>query len=247
MIIIIKLLIAHLIGDFLLQPRAWVDEKENKKIKSKKLYLHLLIHGILVLLLLWQIDYWPLALMLVLAHGIIDIIKLYLQQKDKKITWFFIDQGLHVVSIFTFWKIWVYPNLDLSLLPLSNSFYVYVIAIIFLTVVSGVIIRILMANWSDSLNDSQDESLNNAGKYIGMLERLFVFTFVITGNWEAIGFLLAAKSVFRFGDLKDSKDRKLTEYILIGTLLSFGLAIATGLLINELLKCAQFGAQLKLN
>ena len=104
-----------------------------------------------------------------------------------------------------------------------------------------------MANWSDSLNDSHDESLNNAGKYIGMLERLFVFTFVITGNWEAIGFLLAAKSVFRFGDLKESKDRKLTEYILIGTLLSFGLAIATGLLINELLKCAQFGAQLKPN
>jgi len=41
-----------------------------------------------------------------------------------------------------------------------------------------------------------------------MLERLFVFTFVVTGNWEAIGFLLAAKSVFRFGDLKKSKDRK---------------------------------------
>jgi hypothetical protein len=36
---------------------------------------------------------------------------------------------------------------------------------------------------------------------------------------------LAAKSIFRFGDLKESKDVKLTEYILIGTLLSFGLGI----------------------
>jgi hypothetical protein len=91
-----------------------------------------------------------------------------------------------------------------------------------------------MTSWSVALHDSNEASLNNAGKYIGMLERIFVFTFVVTGNWEGIGFLLAAKSVFRFGDLKESKDRKLTEYILIGTLLSFGIAIAAGMLVLKL-------------
>lgn len=91
-----------------------------------------------------------------------------------------------------------------------------------------------MTNWSRALNESTDESLINAGKYIGILERLFVFTFIVTGHWEAIGFLMAAKSIFRFGDLKESKDRKLTEYILIGTLLSFGIATATGLIVVEL-------------
>jgi hypothetical protein len=95
--------------------------------------------------------------------------------------------------------------------------------------------RELMSNWSKALNDGNEESLNNAGKYIGMLERLFVFVFIITGNWEGIGFLLAAKSVFRFGDLKESKDRKLTEYILIGTLLSFGIAIAVGMIVIKLI------------
>ena len=70
--------------------------------------------------------------------------------------------------------------------------------------------------------------IQDAGKYIGMLERAFVFLFVITNFWEGIGFLLAAKSIFRFGDLKDKNDIKLTEYILIGTLLSFGLAILIG-------------------
>ena len=93
-----------------------------------------------------------------------------------------------------------------------------------------------MTSWSKALHDSNDQSLNNAGKYIGMLKRLFVFSFVITGNWQAIGFLLAAKSVFRFGDLKESKDRKLTEYILIGTLLSFGIATGTGLIVLELIE-----------
>ncbi len=93
-----------------------------------------------------------------------------------------------------------------------------------------------MTQWSKSLNDKIDESLVNAGKYIGILERLFVFPFVIIGSWEGTGFLLAAKSVFHFGDLKESKDRKLTEYILIGTLLSFGVAIATGLFFREMIR-----------
>lgn len=93
-----------------------------------------------------------------------------------------------------------------------------------------------MSSWSKALNKSNNDSLSNAGKYIGMLERIFVFIFVVTGNWDGIGFLLAAKSVFRFGDLKESKDRKLTEYILIGTFLSFGIAIVVGMLALKLIE-----------
>jgi hypothetical protein len=58
---------------------------------------------------------------------------------------------------------------------------------------------------------------------------------VVSNHWEAIGFLMAAKSVFRFGDLKESTDRKLTEYILIGTFVSFGLAILTGILYIQII------------
>ena len=76
----------------------------------------------------------------------------------------------------------------------------------------------------------KDQSLQNAGNYIGILERIFVVTFILLNEFEAIGFLLAAKSIFRFGDLKKVKDRKLTEYVLIGTLLSFGIAILVGLI-----------------
>jgi hypothetical protein len=93
---------------------------------------------------------------------------------------------------------------------------------------------LLVSKWSKALNDSDEESLGNAGKYIGILERLFVLAFVLSGYWEGVGFLLAAKSVFRFGDLKESKDRKLTECILIGTLLSFGFALATGVVVLKL-------------
>lgn len=88
--------------------------------------------------------------------------------------------------------------------------------------------KTLISKWQLE-EDLKGESLENAGAYIGMLERLFVFAFIVMNYWEGIGFLIAAKSVFRFGDLSKAKDRKLTEYILIGTLLSFGLAIAFGM------------------
>lgn len=99
-----------------------------------------------------------------------------------------------------------------------------------ITSVSAIIIKVFITQWSPESKKENDASLAKAGRYIGILERLFVFIFVATNHWEAIGFLLAAKSVFRFGDLTSSKDRKLTEYILIGTLLSFGLAILIGVL-----------------
>ena len=235
MIILIKLIIAHFIGDFLLQPKSWVEEKENRKAKSVKLYLHILIHGLLTLFILWDCNHWLLALLLMLSHGIIDTIKLYVQKESNKSKWFLIDQVLHIISILGLWVLFFKPELNFASWYENTSSWIYLAAVLFITIVSGVVMRELMSNWSKALNESDEESLNNAGKYIGMLERLFVFDFVVTANWEGIGFLLAAKSVFRFGDLKESKDRKLTEYILIGTLLSFGIAIATGMLVLKLI------------
>ncbi len=53
----------------------------------------------------------------------------------------------------------------------------------------------------------------------------------IAGRWEGIGFLIAAKSVFRFSDIKNNVNNKLTDYFLIGTLLSIGIALFTGLMV----------------
>jgi len=110
---------------------------------------------------------------------------------------------------------------------------------LFLTTPASIIIKVIISRWAPMIsrigNPAEDDSLLSAGKYIGMLERLFVFGFIISGHFEATGFLLAAKSIFRFGDLRNSGDRKLTEYVLIGTLVSFGIAMLTGILFLELL------------
>ena len=76
-------------------------------------------------------------------------------------------------------------------------------------------------------------SLNEAGKWIGIFERILVFTFVITGHFEGIGFLIAAKSILRFNDIKGNEARKEAEYILIGTLMSFAMSIIVGLVVRS--------------
>lgn len=231
MIPLFQLILAHLLGDFLLQPTAWVNHKEKKKAKSPALYLHLLVHGVLILILL-GFGFWILAIVLTILHGLVDLTKLYFQKSATKTAWFFIDQLAHFISILGIWWLFFRPEISLEWSP---SIWIYATALLLITQVAGIAIQVGLSNWSKDLDLSQESSLKNAGKYIGILERLFVFAFVILGKWEAIGFLLAAKSVFRFGDLRKAKDRKLTEYILIGTLLSFGISIGIGILTRWLL------------
>jgi hypothetical protein len=65
----------------------------------------------------------------------------------------------------------------------------------------------------------------NRGRIIGVLERVLLFSFVLQSQYGAIGFILAAKAFTRF---KALDDRPFAEYVLIGTLLSACLALATG-------------------
>lgn len=233
MVLLAKLLLAHFIGDFIVQPEKWVVAKESKKASSKELYFHAVIHGLLVFLLLWDLNLWYIALIIIVVHLIIDLVKVLFQKVENKTRWFFYDQGMHFLSIFFIWHFINNSTTNiLNELLKSESFWIYVTAVLFITFVTGVFIQNLLKGWTESFLLHNNESLNNAGKYIGILERLLVFIFVITNHWEAIGFLLAAKSVFRFGDLKEGNNRKLTEYVLIGTLLSFGSAILIGMLIS---------------
>jgi hypothetical protein len=229
MIVFVKLLLAHLLGDFLLQPTSWVKDKELKKHKSLYLYLHAFLHFILAWILVGKQDFGWYALALAISHGFIDFLKLYFQTTITKRNWFTIDQILHLLLILAVTALYGKIVFDTSIF--TNTFWIIATTIILLTKPTSLIIKNIISIWTPE-SKSKDESLQNAGNYIGILERLFVFSFILSGHFEAIGFLLAAKSIFRFGDLREAKDRKLTEYVLIGTLLSFGTALLTGLLVQ---------------
>ncbi|TRW98033.1 DUF3307 domain-containing protein [Flavobacterium gawalongense] len=229
MIIFIKLLLAHLLGDFLLQPTSWVLDKESRKHKSIYLYIHTLLHFILAWALIGGTDFVWFAILLAVTHGGIDFLKLHFQKNKTKRNWFVIDQLLHLIVIIVITLLYTNERIDFT--AFDNRFWIFATGILLLTKPTSILIKNIISIWTPE-NKTSDDSLSNAGNYIGILERLFVFYFVITAHFEAIGFLLAAKSIFRFGDLKEAKDRKLTEYVLIGTLLSFGIALLTGLLVK---------------
>lgn len=230
--VFIQLILAHLFGDFILQPNSWVAEKENKKLKSRYLYLHVLIHTILSFIFLWNTQLWWVALLVGFSHFIIDTAKLSFQTAKSKKSWFFTDQALHIAVIAGISFYFNEFNFDF----LKNQEILKIImAALFLTTPASIFIKLLLSSWTpvpETQNNIQTESLSSAGKYIGILERLLVFTFIVVNHWEGVGFMVAAKSVFRFSDLAQAKQRKLTEYVLIGTLLSFGMAVLTGILIK---------------
>lgn len=231
--IFIPLILAHLFGDFLLQPNSWVADKEQKKTRSIYLYIHVLIHAALAYIVLWNIKLWWIALIIGITHFIIDAAKLHFQNHKTKRIWFFTDQLLHILVIAAL-SVFYFPYLQWSDIFTPENLKITT-AIVFLTVPSSIFIKTLISIWTPVTTEQssfQTESLVNAGKYIGILERLLVFVFILVNHWEGVGFMIAAKSVFRFSDLADAKQRKLTEYVLIGTLLSFGIAVVTAILVK---------------
>lgn len=227
------LILAHFIGDFVLQPTSWVTDKQTKKWASKYLYYHIATHALCLLILLqFNVHYIGAIIGISVSHYIIDLTKLLLHNKLNSRWLFALDQVAHLAIILL--TVHYYFPLQIEFNHIFNSKTQLVLTcIVFVTQVSSVIMKVIISKWS--LESESEASLKDAGAYIGMLERLFVFAFIAINYWEGIGFLIAAKSVFRFGDLSKAKDRKLTEYILIGTLLSFGLAISCGLVFNYLM------------
>lgn len=241
MIVLCQLLLAHLLGDFFLQPRSWVRDKQHKKLKSIYLYLHGLVHGALILGIVGSWSFWKPALVLVAVHLVIDSTKLMLQTRETERSWFFIDQGLHLLTLVGVWACLKPVAIHLPLQLLSErQVLIPVLTAALILHPSAYLIKAFLSKWTPdpmaSEASASDTLLSDqAGKWIGMLERMLVVGCVVLGHWEGIGFLLAAKSVFRFGDLNTAKSRKLTEYVLMGTLLSFGIALGAGQLALYLL------------
>lgn len=237
MSLFISLLLAHLLGDFLLQPSQWVADKERNKIKSKYLYAHILIHFLLLLLLtrfntkhLFGITF------IVVSHFAIDLVKLYLQKPETKKIWFFTDQLLHLLMIVV-WCSFEYKELWTQIIQFlyAPETLWFFCCLLLTTYVTSIVQKIILSRWIRPFTEEENKPSNNAGTFIGILERLFIFLFIWFDVWSGVGFLLAAKTIFRIGDLTRAKDYAITEYILIGTFLSFGFGISFALLFKFIL------------
>jgi len=197
------------------------------------------------------------------SHFVIDILKDKMQNNDKEddkqcnCFIFLIDQLLHL-SVLVFLILFLFATWSellkmLVILIMNKEYLFYILAYLVLAHPSACLVGEFTKKWRSRVGDEPqnelkvdfwsgisavgDESpsgLQNAGFCIGILERWFILTFILCQSYQGIGFLIAAKSVFRFGNLDKSKHVRRTEYILIGTLFSAFLAFIVGLLVVKI-------------
>ncbi len=209
------LLLAHALADFVLQTGWMVERKREPQI--------FLLHGVIVLITaqaaLGTVTAWELVA-LATAHLIIDAIKTYALPGG---LWpFLTDQAAHIATLITLtlmapnlWSMGIWS--DISWLP---GLFALLAGVIITTRAGGFAIGFLMSPWS---THELPAGLPNGGALIGTLERSLIFLLVMVGQPAGIGFLIAAKSVLRFDTT--SQNQSAGEYVIIGTLASFGWAL----------------------
>lgn len=225
-----KLILAHLISDFMLQKASWIADRNTKHARSLYLYWHIAITALTALVFIGN-THWEVLLVITVTHYLIDLIKSYWPDR---LIYFFLDQLLHLSVIVCCWMVTFSVRPDWNAIQAfyhNNNFWVYATAGFFLTYPAGIIVAKATSTWAQQIPPSSvpGQSLAKAGTYIGIIERLIICVLVYKGQYEAIGLLITAKSILRYnGNNEEVK----TEYLLVGTLISIMMAIGTGLLIK---------------
>jgi hypothetical protein len=220
------LLFAHLLADFVLQTNGMVATKLRPLTMAK--------HGAVVLVTAvvatGALSPWLLAL--TAAHLLIDAVKTL---SGRKGIWpFLLDQMAHgaTLAALALYQPGLVAQGPWAAWPLLPSLMALAAGLILTTRAGGFAVGLLMEPWIASA----PAGLPGAGRTIGNLERGMIFLLILTGQAASIGFLIAAKSVLRFGSI--SNEKEVSEYVIIGTLASFSWAIvaafATVVMLNHL-------------
>lgn len=239
MLLVYQWIFMHLLADFVLQNRKMVQHKKRFKYQSWVLVVHCLIHAALIYLVSPDKTIWAIPLIIFITHYAIDTWKVY--RKDN-LLYFSLDQLAHIAVLLVTWSIFYQPagwwqQYYNQVLHARQGWLIaagYVIIIFPLSYVLGYATQ----RWRQQAEEDFTRSaisLSEAGRWIGIFERVLVFTFVLINHFEGIGFLITAKSILRFNDIKGHNVRKEAEYVLIGTLMSFSASILTGLTIRLLI------------
>lgn len=209
------LFLAHVLADFLLQSRAMAEGKRQPG--------QLALHGLIVLatagLATGSASPWLLAL--TAAHLAIDLAKSF---APRGLLAFLADQAAHGATL-----VLAAPLIPMAWPAPAPALMALTAGALLATRAGGFAVGLLMEPFAEAV----PVGLTGAGRMIGTLERGLIFLLILSGQTQNIGFLIAAKSVLRFGTVAD--DRKVSEYVIVGTLASVAWAILATLLTVTLL------------
>jgi len=239
---LVLFLIAHLLGDFYLQ---WQSLAELKNNTRRGLLYHTLLYGAAFLLtLLVAKPSLPALAVIILGHALIDGLKYaYLhsgnpkKKEDKRLLreeapWLFLlDQGLHLLLIYLAVNLWPGSGLQAWFPAQGFDALRWILLLALVGKPANVSFKRVFTRYANYL--SKTTTVEGAGSLIGFFERALTVIFIHLGQYSALGFVMAAKSLARFKLL--SEDQGFTEYYLIGTLYSILFALLAYLLVFRLL------------
>jgi len=244
--------LAQLLTDFIFQTDSLVEQK--RRGKPAAYFLHGLIHYLSALIItgfvlrgsLLSLRTYLVIAALTLVHLLIDLATIQLARKYPVSdgSWAYVGDQL-----FHFWTVglaaWMLsPGLPFSELSapfrdaraVPNKFLA--VSVIYAGVVfgGGYLIRFLIRSLAEGVKsrslEKSSEQLQNAGLYIGWLERFLVITALLLQSPAMVGLILTAKSIARYPEFKSER---FAEYFLIGTLLSIAMALLGGALLAKLI------------
>lgn len=244
----ILFLLAHILGDFYLQTKGMAEKKEKS---IKWVLLHCLCYWGIMLLVGLPIISFEIVLTMTVAsivHFVIDTAKysyLSVMTKKKKKTQviernvFFVDQILHILSltVITYWI--VIKDVVLREFNIIKEFFntvdisevmtiSWILALLAIHKPANIAIqKLLMLYKPENKEDIKKD--NNAGRFIGTIERVIMLIFLSIGQYSAIGLVLTAKSIARYDRI--SKEKDFAEYYLLGTLISTVIVIVVSFIL----------------
>jgi hypothetical protein len=223
-----------LLGDFVLQTNRMVREKRQ----LGQLALHAAVVTFCSYLLAGRWSMWIVPVLVFVTHAAIDFAKVRWGRGG--LVAFVLDQLAHLAVIVALARIFgaLAPMPSFWAMLWHANWWAFLgaaSAFILVVRVGGMLVGYWVQPYLDEIQHAAKtgtsefrptRGLTNGGRVIGQWERALIFLFVALGQPASVGFLIAAKSIFRFGELKDRENRMEAEYITIGTLMSFGWALA---------------------
>ena len=237
------LLIAHLIGDFFLQPVKLVEQKKNS---IKGLIIHTIIYTLMIALVLllfgniWEIIFW--TLLTFISHFLIDYFRIKFTKQFNNNAFSFwsyiVDQIIHVLLLVTI-SLVIKSNLN----SIGNAVYNisflkeighniiinYILAFLIVLTPASVFIKHFFNYIFNKQEICENVESDNVGALIGMLERFVILLLGALGLYSSIALVLTAKSLARF---KQLENKDFAEKYLVGTLMSLIIAILALLIIK---------------
>ncbi|GJM42225.1 MAG: hypothetical protein DHS20C20_25070 [Ardenticatenaceae bacterium] len=224
---IIAMLLAHLVGDYILQ---WNSLAAWKSRELKGVLAHCLVVFVITWLFILPFNaaWWPWVIFIGVAHFLIDAVQLRVELPIPELARFALDQVAHFVIITVALAGGGY--LDLAAL-LQNSQAVlqsdllltYLLGYAFITMPAWVVVKFT----AYGLVQGSAPQFGDSSKYLGIMERILMTTFVAIGQYLLVPLVILPRLLMEWPQV--ANDNRASVY-LAELLASVTLAVIVGIL-----------------